>query len=98
MAKNSRARGRNQALVGKGKQGVGKLIGNQQMQAEGATEVMQGEADEAAVKASERVIGAVEVLSGTIKRTMGDMIKSPKLSHEGQTEAITGKHRQKVNQ
>jgi uncharacterized protein YjbJ (UPF0337 family) len=97
MAKNSRARGRNQVIAGKVKQGVGKLIGNEQMVADGARGVIQGQAQEEAAKSAERVIGAGEELSGTIKHVVGDMIKSPELSIEGQAEANKGKHRQDVN-
>ncbi|MDZ4718054.1 MAG: CsbD family protein [Roseiflexaceae bacterium] len=98
MAKNSRARGRSKALAGNVKQGVGKLIGNEQMEAEGSTEVIQGEAEEAAAKASERLAGAGQELSGTVKRAVGDLVDSPELSIEGQAEANKGKHRQEDNQ
>ena len=98
MAKNSRARGRNQAIAGKVKQGLGKLIGNKQMEAEGTIEVIRGEADEASVKASERAIGAGQELGGTLKHAIGDLIENPELAIEGQAEAIKGKHRQDDNQ
>ncbi|MEI6179823.1 MAG: CsbD family protein [Chloroflexales bacterium] len=99
MAKNnSRVHGRNQALAGKVKQGVGKLIGDEQLEAAGASEVIQGEANEAAAQAAERTIGAVEELRGTIKSTVGNLIASPALTSEGQTEIKRGKRRQSANQ
>jgi uncharacterized protein YjbJ (UPF0337 family) len=98
MAKNSRARGRNQAIAGKIKQGFGKITGDKQMQAAGALDVIQGEADESAVKASERATGAIQELSGTIKRVVGDMMDSSEMSVEGRVEATKGKRRQEVNQ
>jgi uncharacterized protein YjbJ (UPF0337 family) len=98
MAKNSRARGRNQAIAGKVKQGVGKLIGNQKMAAAGSAEVAQGQAEESAAKASERMIGAGQELSGTLKRVMGNIVGSSELSVEGQAEALKGKQRQEANQ
>jgi uncharacterized protein YjbJ (UPF0337 family) len=98
MAKNSRARGRSKAIAGNIKQNVGKLIGNPQMEADGAAEEIRGEAEEDAAKASERVVGAGQELSGTIKRAAGDLTDDPELSIEGQAEANRGKHRQEDNQ
>ncbi len=98
MAKNSRARGRSQVIAGNVKQGFGKLIGNQQLEAEGAAEVIEGEANEAAAKLSERVGGAAQELSGTLKQVAGDLIASPGLAAEGHTEINAGKQRQKANQ
>ncbi len=98
MAKNSRARGRAKALAGTVKQGIGKLIGDTQMETVGAVEILQGEADEASVKASERTLGAGQELSGAIKQSIGDLIGDPELSIEGQAEAIQGKKRNKANQ
>jgi uncharacterized protein YjbJ (UPF0337 family) len=97
MAKNRRAQGRNQAIAGNIKQGVGKLIGNKQMEAAGATEVMQGQAIEATAKASERIAGAAQELSGTIKHMAGNQINNPELAIEGQAEIVKGKHRQDAN-
>ena len=101
MAKNRRARGRSHVAAGKTKQRLGKLIGNEQMEATGTTQVHQGEADEAAAKASERAVGAGLELSGTIKPAigdLGDLIDSPELSIEGQAEANQGTYRQNGHQ
>jgi uncharacterized protein YjbJ (UPF0337 family) len=98
MAKNSRARGRKQALAGKVKKSVGRLIGNEDLVAAGTRQVIEGEAAEAKAKASERAIGAAHELSGKLKHAIGDRIHSRELSDEGQAEIKQGKALQSANQ
>jgi uncharacterized protein YjbJ (UPF0337 family) len=51
---SKRAEGAAEELGGKIKKGIGKIIGNEQMQAEGIVKEKKGEAKQEAAKAAER--------------------------------------------
>lgn len=67
MTKNSRARGRSQAIAGKIKENVGKRSGNAQRETTGAADGIQGAAKENAAKVAEQVVDATQEVSGTIE-------------------------------
>ncbi len=79
------------------KQGVGNLIGNEQMQAEGKATELKGEARQEAAKASERAEGALEEAGGNIKQGVGNLIGNEQMEAEGKATEIKGEVRQKAN-
>ena len=84
-------------LGGKIKKTVGKVIGNEQMEAEGTAKELQGEAREAAAKGKERVKGAVEEVAGAIKNRVGHVIDNAQMIAEGKAKELEGEARQKAN-
>lgn len=93
-----RIKGKAEEIKGHVKHGVGKAIGNEQMEAEGYAEEAAGEARQDAAKATERVRGAGEELKGKIKNAAGDLIDDEQLEAEGKAEELKGQARQKANQ
>lgn len=84
-------------VVGGVKKNVGKLIDNEQMQAEGAARQMAGQAQIEAVKGSERVQGKVEEVTGAIKRKAGELIDNEQMQIEGAARQAKGNARQALN-
>ena len=71
-------------IKGKVKEQVGKLLGNERMEAEGTAE------KEAAVGAR-RVEGTAEEVKGRVKSAAGDVTDDPGLQVEGESEAAEGR-------
>jgi uncharacterized protein YjbJ (UPF0337 family) len=92
-----RAKAETEKLGGKVKQTVGKAIGNQQMQAEGAAKEIEGDARGAAAKGKERVKGTVEEVAGAIKKGIGHAIDNDQMVAEGKAKELVGKARNVVN-
>ena len=92
-----RVEGAAEELGGKIKKGVGSLIGNEQMEAEGHVTELKGEAKQATAKAAERVKGAVEEASGKIKKGVGKLIDNEQMEAEGKAKELKGEARQKAN-
>jgi uncharacterized protein YjbJ (UPF0337 family) len=84
-------------LGGKIKGAVGKVIGNQQMEAEGKAKELQGETREEIAKGKERVKGAVEEVAGAIKNRVGHVIDNEQMIVEGKAKELQGAARQKAN-
>jgi len=97
-ANEERIKGKAEEIKGHIKHGVGNLIGNEQMQAEGHAEEAAGEARQAVAKAAERVKGGGEELKGKIKGAAGDFIDNEQMQAEGRAEELKGQARQKANQ
>ena len=97
-ANEERIKGKAEEIKGHVKHGVGGLIGNEQMQAEGHAEEAAGEARQEAAKAAERVKGTGEELKGKVKGAAGDLIDNEQLQAEGRAEELKGQARQKANQ
>ena len=95
--KSKRAEGAAEQLGGKIKKGVGKVIGNEQMEAEGIVKEKKGEAKQEAAKASERTKGKVEEMVGTVKNRVGAVIDNEKMQAEGKAKELKGEARQKAN-
>ncbi|CAN5563220.1 hypothetical protein BH11MYX1_BH11MYX1_54120 [soil metagenome] len=85
-------------LVGKVKAGIGSVIGNEQMQAEGRAKELQGEAMQEAAKAAERTKGTVEQVVGTVKHKVGSLIGNEQMEVEGKAEELQGEARKKANE
>ena len=94
---SDRAAGAANEVGGKIKKGVGKLIGNEQMEVEGRAKELQGEAQQGAAKASERVKGSLEEAGGAIKKGVGKLIGNEQMEVEGEAKELEGQARQKVN-
>ena len=92
-----RIEGAAEELGGKVKKGVGDLIGNQQMEAEGRATELKGEAKQEAAKAAERVKGSVQEAGGKIKKGVGKLIENEQMEAEGRAKELKGQARQKAN-
>jgi uncharacterized protein YjbJ (UPF0337 family) len=79
------------------KKGVGKLIGNEQMEAEGRATELKGEAQQGAAKSAERVKGSLEEAGGAIKKGVGKLIGNEQMEAEGKAKELKGEARQKLN-
>lgn len=96
-SQGNRMEGVAEQIGGKIKQGIGKVLGNEQMQAEGKAKEMKGEAREESAKASERAKGAVEEVTGGIKKNVGAVIGQEQMQAEGKARELEGEARQKAN-
>jgi uncharacterized protein YjbJ (UPF0337 family) len=63
-----RVEGAAEEIGGKLKKGLGKIIGNEQMEAEGELKEKKGEAEQEAAKAAERAKGKAEELKGEVRQ------------------------------
>ena len=97
-ANEERIKGKAEEIKGHVKHGVGSLIGNEQMQAEGHAEEAAGEARQEAAKAAERLKGTGEELKGKLKGAAGDVIDNEQMQAEGKVDELKGQARQKANQ
>ena len=97
-ANEERIKGKAEEIKGHIKHGVGDLIDNEQMEAEGHAEEATGKARQEAAKATERVKGSGEELKGKIKGAAGDLIDNEQMEAEGRAEELKGQARQKANQ
>jgi uncharacterized protein YjbJ (UPF0337 family) len=94
----NRGEGIAEQVGGKIKQGVGKVIGNEQMEAEGKAKELKGEAREEAAKGAERTKGKVEEVKGAVKNRVGAVIDNEQMQAEGKAEELKGEARQKANE
>ena len=95
---SKRAEGAAEEIGGKIKKGLGKLIGNDQMQAEGLVKEKKGEAKQEAAKASERTKGKVEQAVGAVKNRVGAVIDNEQMEAEGRAKELEGEARVKANE
>jgi uncharacterized protein YjbJ (UPF0337 family) len=92
-----RAEGAADELVGKRKNGIRRLIGNEQMEAEGIVKEKKGEAKQDAAK-TERTKGKVEEIVGAVKNRVGTMIHNEEMQAEGKADELKDEARQKANE
>jgi uncharacterized protein YjbJ (UPF0337 family) len=95
---SKRAEGAAEEIGGKIKKGLGKLIGNDQMQAEGIVKEKKGEAKQEAAKASERTKGKVEQAVGAVKNRVGAVVDNEQMEAEGRAKELEGEARVKANE
>ncbi len=95
---SKRAEGKAEELGGKIKKGIGKVIGNEQMEAEGLVKEKKGEAKQEAAKSAERTKGKVEEIVGAVKNRVGAVIDNEQMQVEGRAEELKGEARQKANE
>ena len=94
----NRGEGIAEQIGGKIKEGIGKVLGNEQMQAEGRAKELKGEAREESAKAGERTKGKVEEVTGAIKNRVGAVIDNEQMQAEGKAKELKGEARQKANE
>ena len=95
---SKRAEGKAEEIGGKIKKGIGKIIGNEQMEAEGVVKEQKGEAKQEAAKAAERTKGKVEEIVGAVKNRVGAVIDNEQMQVEGRATELKGEARQKANE
>lgn len=93
----TRVEGNVEKLGGKIKQGFGKLVGNERLQAEGLSKQFTGEAKIRAAKAAERVLGRAEQFIGAVKNRLGAVIANDELQVTGKATELKGEARQRAN-
>jgi uncharacterized protein YjbJ (UPF0337 family) len=97
MGNANRGEGAAEKLGGKIKAGIGKMTGNEQMEAEGREKELQGAAKEEAAKASERTKGKIDEVMGAAKNRVGAVIDDERMKAEGKAKELEGEARQKAN-
>ena len=95
---SKRSEGTFEEIGGKIKKGIGKIIGNEQMEAEGLVKEKKGEAKQEAAKAAERTKGKVEEIVGAVKNRVGAVIDNEQMQVEGRAQELKGEARQKANE
>jgi uncharacterized protein YjbJ (UPF0337 family) len=95
---SKRAEGAAEEIGGKIKKGIGKVIGNEQMQAEGLVKEKKGEGKQEAAKASERTKGKAQEIAGAVKNRVGAVIDNDEMQAEGKAKELEGEARQKANE
>ena len=71
-------------LVGGAKEGLGKLTGDEALEAEGATQKTGG-------RAARKATGAAHEIKGNVKKAAGEVLDSPTLKAEGEADKVRGK-------
>ena len=71
-------------IVGGVKQGLGKLTGDEALEAEGKVQKSGG-------RAARKTTGAAHQVKGNIKKAAGDLLDSPTLQAEGEVDKVRGK-------
>jgi len=94
---SKRSEGAAEKVGGKLKGAVGRLIGNEQMEAEGKVKEAKGHAKEQSAKAAERTKGKVEEVTGAAKNRVGAVIDNEQMQAEGKVRELKGQARQKAN-
>lgn len=94
---SKRTEGAVEQIGGKIKGTVGKLIDNEQMEAEGKLQELKGRSKEESAKAGERAKGKVEEIAGSVKKGIGKAIDNEQMEAEGKLKELTGEARQRAN-
>ncbi|ORX91917.1 hypothetical protein K493DRAFT_316956 [Basidiobolus meristosporus CBS 931.73] len=76
---------------------AGSVLGNEQMQAEGAAKQAQADAEYKAAQAQGYAQGAGEKLKGNVKDTVGSAIGNEQMQAEGKAGATKGEARMNLN-
>lgn len=76
--------GRGEEIKGGLKEGLGKLTGDDGLEAEGAAQKQAG-------RTERKMSGAATEAGGTVKKGLGKLIDSPTLTAEGEADRIRGK-------
>lgn len=94
---SKRVEGAVEEIGGKIKGSLGKLTGNERMEAEGRATELKGQAKQEAAKAAERTKGKFEEVVGGAKSVVGDVVDNDELEAEGDAQRLQGKARQEAN-
>src|SRR5215510_11030082 len=95
--RNERTEGTAEKLRGKLKKGIGRILGNPRLQAEGRSAEARGRGRVAAAKTRERAKGRAQQLLGAAKNRVGRVLGNPKMITEGKARELGGEARQKAN-
>lgn len=76
--------GRKDEFVGGIKKGLGKMTGDEALEAEGTAQKESGEA-------KRKMSGAATEVKGNLKKGAGELLGSPSLKAEGEAERISGR-------
>ncbi len=90
-------KGAAEELKGNLKKGIGDLVNDEQLEAEGEVDRLKGQGRQEAAKSAEYAKGTGEELKGSLKRAVGDLVDDEQLEAEGQAERLKGKARQESN-
>lgn len=94
---SKRSEGAAEKMGGKIKGTIGKLIDNEQMEAEGKAKELKGTAKEESAKSAERSKGKIEEVSGALKNRVGHVIDNEQMQAEGKLKELKGQARQNAN-
>ncbi|MHB8877183.1 MAG: CsbD family protein [Myxococcaceae bacterium] len=94
---SNRAEGVAEELGGKIKNVVGKVIGNEQMEAEGKLKALKGKGKQELAKGAERAKGKIEEVVGAAKNRIGAVIGNEQMQVEGKVKELKGQARQATN-
>ena len=94
---SKRGEGVAEEIGGKVKKNVGKLIGNERMQAAGEAKELKGRGKQEAAKAAERTKGKVEKGTGAIENRVGALVGNKEMQAGGKAKEIRGEGRQRAN-
>lgn len=92
-----RSEGKAEKLGGKLKRGIGRILGNERMQAEGLARELKGKAREETAKSSERAKGKAEEITGAVKNRVGHAVGNERMAAAGKARELKGEARQKAN-
>ncbi|HEU4407618.1 MAG TPA: CsbD family protein [Polyangiaceae bacterium] len=94
---SNRDEGAARELGGKIKKGIGNLLGDDKMAAEGKLREVEGATQKEEAKAAERDKGEMQALGGAIKNRVGQILGNDKMAAEGKVKELEGEQRQKRN-
>jgi uncharacterized protein YjbJ (UPF0337 family) len=92
-----RLKGKAQEFAGSVKEHVGDAVDDEQMQAEGKAQRLEGHSRHEAAEAAERTKGAAQELTGKVKGAVGDVLDDEQMQAKGRAEELEGQARQKAN-
>jgi uncharacterized protein YjbJ (UPF0337 family) len=98
MSGPSKTSGYTDQVTGSIKETTGKVLGNEQMQAEGLVTRKKGEGEVEAARLQQQAVAKGEQWSGSIKDTVGGIIGNEKMQTEGKIEKAKGDIRQASNE
>ncbi len=93
----SKMSGYTDKLTGGIKETTGKVLGNQEMRAEGLAKKEKGKAEVQAAKAEQQTIGTGEKMKGGLKEGVGNVLGNERMRTEGQADRIKGDIRKDTN-
>lgn len=83
---------------GKIKEAVGRIVGSEQLEAEGKAQALRAAEEKEDAKARERAKATSEELQGSVKKKVGAVLGDQRMEAEGTAEQLKGKSRHKANE
>ncbi|NTW97028.1 MAG: CsbD family protein [Oscillochloris sp.] len=94
---DERVKGKAEEIKGKVKAGIGTLTGNEELEAEGQVDQVEGQGRQEGAKAAERVKGAGEEISGKLRGAVGKITGNEQEQADAKAEELKGKARKSAN-